>query len=389
MALDLFQRLWVRWLHQGCLMPLEHVADVLELDPAEIAAYLAHKPRNGHRPPQPAGPPRKAGFANRPGLAIRGGSGRKIRRLRDLGYQGFQIALFLGIHVDDVREFIRRITPIRKAALNRPRERSVQLGLRPTLPRFVPPALAKIAADWNYRDRPVDVAELPAAAPIAVAVDNQVAVDAAVGARAATQHHRNSTAWVGPDTPLLRNPKLAGDQVDKAREMLRAGDSYPVVARRFGVSVNTLRTYVGDVGRRRSVPIYPTSAVAYLHGVVHWDKPMLHGRRAKVLVECQCGQERYIATHQVARAGREFTAGCIQCFPFTSYVGEPPLKPEQVIEAAAMRSGGCSWTELGHRYDLNRHTVRRAVERLLLTSPLPCPDAECPKNRQKQGKNGH
>ena len=193
-------------------------------------------------------------------------SGRKVRRLLALGYQPFQVALFLSFHGDDVRDFVRRLTPIRRSVLKRPRERSQQLAIRPTLPRFIPPALEPIADDWSYRARPD---ELPAAAPIAAAVDDQVGDELRTIAHKCDGRPTTAqTAWVGPETPRLHDPKLAGDQIDRAREMLMAGDSYPVVAKRFDVSVNTLRKYVGDVGRRRSVPTYPTSAVTYPHGVV-------------------------------------------------------------------------------------------------------------------------
>jgi hypothetical protein len=378
MIRDRDQKVWIRWLHDECMLPLEHVADVLELDPSDIAAFLAHVPRRGHVTPHVwrKGPPRRAGFARRPGLQIRGQSSRKIRRLRALNYQPFQIAAFLGIHVDDVREFIRRITPIRKTALNRPRERSVQLRLRPRLPRCTPIAPQPVAEEWSYRARPVDVAELRAAAPIAAAaVDDQVANEA----RAATLRPPVPTAWVGPETPRLRDPSLAGEQVDKAREMLQAGDSYPVVAKRFGVSVNTLRKYVGDIGRRRPAPTYPTTAVAYSHGVVRWDLPLARGHSVKVLVECQCGCERYIEAHDVTRPDRNFTAACAECT--APFVPPQMLTVETALEAARLRRDGCSWLELGRRLGVNRHTVRRAVERLAAT-PLPSFEADRLENIQ-------
>ena len=31
------QKVWTRWLHTECLVPLEHVAAVLELDVADVA----------------------------------------------------------------------------------------------------------------------------------------------------------------------------------------------------------------------------------------------------------------------------------------------------------------------------------------------------------------
>ena len=182
-----------------------------------------------------------------------------------------------------------------------------------------------------------------------------------------------SAIWAGSHSPPTKPLRLTEAQLAEAAELLKSGASYPAVAARLSCSVSTLRYYVSaDVGKRRVPATYPTEAARYQNGTVRWDKPMRHGRSNEVLVECQCGRERYIATHQVARAGREFTAGCVECFPFTPYLGEPLLKPEQVIEAAAMRNRGCSWTEFGRRFDVNRHTVRRAVEGLLLTSPLPC-----------------
>lgn len=76
------QRVWIRWLHGECLLPLEHVADVLGLDLAAVAVYVAWKPRNGGNGRRPQGPPRyKRSVRGRRGIAILGQTGSKIRRL--------------------------------------------------------------------------------------------------------------------------------------------------------------------------------------------------------------------------------------------------------------------------------------------------------------------
>ena len=159
------QRVWIRWLHGECLLPLEHVADVLGLDLAAVAVYVAWKPRNGGNGRRPQGPPRyKRSVRGRRGIAILGQTGSKIRRLCVLGYQPTVISLALAIGVDDVRDFVRRLEPIRRARLSRPRGRTEQIQIRTPPPRFVPPSLEPIAPGWQWRARPTDV-DPPAAAP--------------------------------------------------------------------------------------------------------------------------------------------------------------------------------------------------------------------------------
>ena len=122
--------------------------------------------------------------------------------------------------------------------------------------------------------------------------------------------------------------KLSPSQIAEATELLRSGSSFPKLAKRYGCSVSTLRSYV-DVGPLRSKNRYPTEPVHYAFGVVHWERPLIRGRRVKVVVECRCGRERLIGAHRCAFSDRTFTAECAECrskyFPSPALPRRSPL----------------------------------------------------------------
>jgi Mor family transcriptional regulator len=224
---------------------------VLGLDVADVAAYLAHTPPRGCRPRgRPHGPPRRpwTSLGRRP--PIRGQNGSKIRVLLGLGYEAMRIAAVLRLRVDDVEDFIRRNTPRRLGALKkRLRERCEQAALRPTLPRFIAPELEPIAADWNWRERPVAAVALPAAIVPAVELDQVVEADIEARKKSDDARCINATVngWVGPSTFAERpggQPKLNEDQ---ARDVIRArasGESMYSLAARYKVARNTIYAIV-------------------------------------------------------------------------------------------------------------------------------------------------
>jgi DNA-binding CsgD family transcriptional regulator len=242
------QRVWVRWLFQECQVPLEHVEHVFELDGAKMTAYLAtiNRRRRGRYPGALKGPPRCWRPVNPERVGVRGQSGTYIRRLSTLGYQPWQIGVFLGLRPDDVREFLRRLEPLRGRPLKRPRTRAELRQISTPPPKFVPPRVS-IPAGWSWRTRPCDEPKTTLPAPIAdPELDDQVAAEA----RGRFVNPSSPNAWDGPESIRLRAPRLDRHQVDRAREMLRRGQTYPSVAKFFGVTVNTVRKYVGDVGPR-------------------------------------------------------------------------------------------------------------------------------------------
>ena len=126
--------MWIRWsAHANACMPIEDVAAVLEISTsADVAGFVAYVPRRGARPA--AGRPGRLAVGEL-GRVLRSlPDGRKVRILRKLGYQPTPIAGILGLPVADVKRFLRRLEPVRKAELARPRERSEERRLRATRP---------------------------------------------------------------------------------------------------------------------------------------------------------------------------------------------------------------------------------------------------------------
>ena len=113
--------LWIRWLHVGCELPLEHVATVLGRELSLVADWFQDKGR--HLSFVPIGPPRRN---RRPGprRLISAETGTRIRVLNALGYTAVKIAAILAIDPDETTDFLRRLEPKRCAALRRPRLRN-------------------------------------------------------------------------------------------------------------------------------------------------------------------------------------------------------------------------------------------------------------------------
>jgi len=64
------------------------------------------------------------------------------------------------------------------------------------------------------------------------------------------------------------------------------------------------------------------------------------------------------------------------------------LTPEQAAEIRRERAAGSSEYALARKYKVARNTIHAIVIGKTYPPPLPCPDAECPENEQKQGENG-
>lgn len=300
--LDHEKKVWVRWLFRCCL-PAEHIAAVLEVDLAAVDDAIHQKPLRGRPAVTPTGPPRRS---SKP-VAIFGQNGSHVRVLQSLGYDAPMIASVLDVELRAVRDFLCRLAPIRVPALVRARSRPEQAGIRVRRPRPDGPLTIDPADAWRFADgaAPYDRPETTPAPAAVVEVD-------LVGAELPPA----CDAWDGsPSLTPRGKPKLSEEQIVEALELLLSGMSYPAVAKRFKVSVNTLRRYTRAVGTRRTAASFPTEATVYEHGTVRWDMGLAAGRHhTEVRVDCECGHQRWIEAQLVERKDRRFTAQCKKCY---------------------------------------------------------------------------
>jgi len=238
---------WVDWLFRGCGMPIAHIAIVLDLDPRAIDAWIRRPYKWGRRRAVPAGP-RRRGRA-----VILGPTAGKVARLRELKYSAAKIARLLCLDLADVKEFIARIKPIRRAALARPRERAQQAALRPCRRRRRKHPAPMIADPWRC---PGDAALDRQATAImpAIAAEARELVDHQAGAElpAAEPVAPPPAAWSGPLNPnATKAPKLTPDQMREVAELRSLGRSEYDLARSFGVARNTIRRAAPCLARNR------------------------------------------------------------------------------------------------------------------------------------------
>jgi hypothetical protein len=296
---------WARWFAANGIARA-HIITALDLDeatlPAHIAACLDGPKRGATRPRRPA-PDRR--YSTPSCCTLRSLTARKARRLAELGYAPATIARVLAV-----------------------KKRALEALLCNGSPRHPPPVSpwhpTDYAEAWRYYgDRGPDheLIRPPEPAEIFTAAVEPPAAPPA------------PPPWINDDDPRphARGPrKLAPDQIREAGELLRSGATYHTVAKRFGVSVNTLRCHVGDVGTRRPPSNYPTQAVTYERGTVRWDLPLMRGRRIQVRIDCDCGRQRYIDARKVDRLDKTFTGQCSQCRwtsgpPCPKPSGQPPI----------------------------------------------------------------
>jgi hypothetical protein len=225
-------KVWIRWLALRCALPLEHVATVLALDLAAVDACINRTTCSGPVPGIPTRPPTRTDDRRR----LTGQSTTKVRRLTELAYPPSVIARILDVPPRAVEDFLRRLVPIRRAALSRPRSRAEQKRIGPPRPRCEPPpAPPEIPADeaWRYQDGPSPTDPPPATiAPAAAVLElHQVEVEAPPPAR---------EPWDGPTSPFGGKPKLTEEEALEVRHKRAAGWSVYELADAYEVTRNTI-----------------------------------------------------------------------------------------------------------------------------------------------------
>jgi hypothetical protein len=302
-------------------------------------------------------PPRAP--AKRPRTLIRGQCARHVRTFHDLGYQPGRIATFLSLDVSTVNDFLARLEPLRRCRVKpdsraKPRgpeeERQARLARQRASERRQRPednqivdeqrqrlALHRSTFDaWGPRGTAAVIADHTRllAAVREGRVSGAELLELAARAHYGEPRLRDDVQqpepviWTGaPDRDLGARPKLTAGQILEATDLLYRGEPWPSVARRFGVSENTLRRNITGINPRRVAAQYPTDAVQYGHGIVRWDLPLevaRDGTHRTVLVECECGRERRVWTSEIMHPRTRFTGMCDRCHrPFAGRLTRP------------------------------------------------------------------
>jgi hypothetical protein len=316
-----FRRVWVRWLRSRGLSD-PHVAAVLRCDLETIesdARFDRDHPQNA-----PTSPPLKCAGRDPYRRPILGHTGRHVRTLHALAYPAARVAELLALDPERVRDFIKRITPLRAGRqdpnrLTRPRtaaeDRAAKRQRKLADDRRRRRAEERAALDaWGPRGAASDVRSTAPRTSVPMGTEAPELV-AGVPAIAVTPP---PNPWVGAVVLHARGCiSLSPAQIAEAWALLQSGATWVHVAGRLGCSENTLRRYVKDVAPRRAAARYPAEATRYVHGVVRWDLPLEiagDGTHRTVLVECQCGRGRRVWTCQVTRPKTRFTGMCDPCY---------------------------------------------------------------------------
>jgi hypothetical protein len=240
--------LWCRWL---CSLdvPSEHIAILLELEPAEVHSLLAAPRWAKTVSTLPRHSSVKGVLSQRP---IRNDTANKIRKLTELGYPPERIAPILVLDYRRVVSFLKRATPASsRLGLVRPRTASEQRRVDATQRRRAKAAKARATkAIWAQRDaRGDDAGQAPVASyeTISPPAVNQAAelVPAPEAVPAPTP-----TRWDGSSNPRAvygeRNghAKLAWPDVREIRRQHADGLSCYALARQYGRNAGTIRAIV-------------------------------------------------------------------------------------------------------------------------------------------------
>ena len=270
--MDKSHRAWVRYLTARGI-PRGHVAFVLGIDEdlveRDLALDRAPKTHGGRYPKRRPCPPglKSVDCHSR---RILSHTATKIRRFAKLGYKPTAIANILILAAVVVANLLVRLTPIRLCHRQRDRAHGPASPARtwPRSEREPAPRARRLsrleltpAAGWTNADRlGTAAAELAEYARFLAAVRegklasrellDHAGLFYAVPRRPAVDA---PAIWTGSDVLHVVGPlAMTVDEIHQAGELLRAGATYVEVARRFNVSVNTLRRYVDGVGPRKN-----------------------------------------------------------------------------------------------------------------------------------------
>lgn len=222
-------RPWVRYL-TSVGVATEVICALLGIDALEVDACLA--PGMWDRPPLiPAVCKGKRPINHRPILAQ---TAVKVRRLSELGFGAPAIAVIMVLRPRAVSSFLKRVTPVRKSGLSRPRTKREQVRVDATLRRRE--ERRKAAADrksWanNGANHDDDGCEAPPPPAVELIVD-QVVADVAPPPAA--------NVWVGPTNLRGGEDKLSPELAAEVRTRHAAGWSVHELALDYDVSRNTI-----------------------------------------------------------------------------------------------------------------------------------------------------
>ena len=188
------------------------------------------------------------------GRQIYGQLGRRIRRLVSLGYSAEWIAATLALKPRAVADFLRRLEPVRKAELARPREPSEERRLRAhqaaAAARDERRRLLTPPAGWSNGDR-FATGEARDWAQFMTALQEARASGADILGLAsrvwfAPPRSRpepppvEPAIWVGPENPHAGNPKLTPEMLAEMHVLRAQGWSTGKLAKRYGVKRATI-----------------------------------------------------------------------------------------------------------------------------------------------------
>jgi hypothetical protein len=244
------RRQWVRLLAARGLPP-GRIAFVIEVEETVVLDDLAWM-----RPPRQARltPPVKNRRRPPEDRPILGQAGRRIRRLAALEYTAHWIAATLALKPDVVADFLRRLEPVRKTELARPRERSEEERMRASqaaaAEREARQRLLTPPAGWTNGDR-FATGEAREWAQLMTTLQQARATGAEILGLAskvwfAPARSRadapavEPTIWTGPENPYAGSPKLTPEMIAEIIALRLQGWSTGKLAKRYGVTRATI-----------------------------------------------------------------------------------------------------------------------------------------------------
>lgn len=331
-------RCWVWWLRAGGVVDPARIALVLEATEAEVKAV---PPRH-----DPIGEFVRRQMLGDRGADCRGPSASKILRLHTLGYSAAEIGPLVNRLPAKVASYLRRMTAADGSFLAKARTVAEQRVFNRHQERRTARAAELAAAKARAWPRCRDLdppPELPTghAAPELTSQPNAPAAPAPLHQRWDDSVIRYSRGW-----------KLTGAQIDEARAALLTGLSFTEVARRFGVSLATMRRLLSDVGPRTRARFGERNGCAKLS----WKRVMHMRSLHDQGISYRTLGKRFGIHHDTAR--RAVLGLNWQIAP---EVSELPARPP-IIEPELKAPAGNRWAVTGVRRRTNDYP------------PLPCPD---------------